>query len=138
MDVSMTNQNIKRILWATLLASSLMFVFIAFFLKLNDQNSAIPTDPLISYCILGFGITMIGLSFFIPNLILKTAPPANLTAEQHQVQCYVVGLALNEAASILAFILKFIQHDTNASLVLFALSLGFFIGRFPKAEIVVR
>jgi F0F1-type ATP synthase membrane subunit c/vacuolar-type H+-ATPase subunit K len=121
---------LKRILWAGLLASNLMLVIISFFLSPQSQNTA--TDNFITYVLMGMGALMLVFSFVIPKLISKAPQQPGQTPEQMEITTFILGLALNESASIMAFILKFIQHDTNNSLILFAISIGLFIGRFPK------
>ncbi len=121
---------LKRILWAGLLASNLMLVFISFFLSPHSQNAV--SDNFITNLLLGMGALILVFSFVLPKLISKAPQRPDQTPEQMEITTFILGLAFNESASIMAFILKFIQHDTNNSLILFALSIGLFIGRFPK------
>jgi hypothetical protein len=121
---------LRRILWASLLASNVLFIIISFVLSPQSQNEV--TDNFTNYLLLGMGALMLVLSFVLPKLISKAPLQEGQTAEQMQTTTFILGLALNESASVMAFILKFIQHDTNNSLILFAISIGIFVSRFPK------
>ncbi len=72
-------------------------------------------------------LMMVGMSFVLPKLMKST--------EENQVSefaKFVLSLALNESASVMAFILGYIFHETKFAMVLFAISLLGFVMKFPK------
>ena len=122
------NAQLKTILWIALFVSNFIYLGIILFIP-RQSSEALETNSMIVMMLSFMSLMMVGMSFVIPKLIKSTEE--NQASEFSK---FVLSLALNESASIFAFIIGFIFNEDKFAFVLFAISLGGFILKFPKGK----
>lgn len=126
----MNKQIIKIILWSALFTSN--FIFIALAMNLTPAEATmVDTGPglPVSYVLFIAGCISVLLSFIVPKF-LRPAPEM----QDPETTKFILGLALNESASIFAFIIAFIFHDYQLSYVLFGISIVGYLLKFPRGN----
>lgn len=119
---------LKLILWSALFASN--FIFIALAMGLPPAEPAIAESGSFSMSLVLFiaGCSSVVMSFVIPKLV-KPNPQIDLETTK-----FILGLALNESASIFAFIIAFIFQDQKTAYALFAISIVGYLIKFPRGN----
>lgn len=112
---------IKFILWTALFMTNFIYLGMMSMLS-STAGGALPSDFL-----LAVGVMFVVISFLIPRFVRPN--PAVPNSENVP---FILSLAINEAASVIAFIVGFIGHDRQKAYVLFAISLVGFIFKFPR------
>jgi hypothetical protein len=128
---------IKKILWLALFSTQFLFLGLSLSttpftgISLND-----PIDPIhVVLMISGFFILL--LSVILPRTLKTINVPANTTESPEVIvdrTKFILSLALNESASINAFILVFIFKNWTFGAILFTASIIAFLLKFPKEE----
>jgi hypothetical protein len=116
---------IKIILWSALFMTNFLYMGLSY--TLTGETAFISDDQAyLNRIFLVLGIVMLALSFIIPRLLTKLDKSVN------EAVPFILSLALNEAASLFAFIIGFIGKDQGLSIALFGVSIVGFLLKFPK------
>lgn len=129
----MTNQNttppsLKLILWSALFSTNFIFIFLAINSAPTETTSPVSDGSIpVSYILFFAGCMSVLMSFLIPKF-LKPTPQM----KDFEISKFILSLAINESASIFAFIIAFIFHDHKTSYALFAISIVGYLLKFPR------
>ncbi len=119
----------KRIVWASMLSSTFIFIIISFVLKIPlNSNNALSSNPIITYILFGIGFALLIISHFLPKITQAQKADASKTIDP----IFIISLAINEMGSIIALFIKIIFNHNQASLALFACAIIAFLAKYPK------
>lgn len=120
---------IKLILWSALFMTNFLYMGLSY--TLTGENIYISDDQAdLNRVFLIMGIVMLAMSFIVPMFLTK------LNKSVNEAVPFILGLALNESASLFAFIIGFIGKDQGLSIALFVISIVGFLLKFPKKSSV--
>lgn len=81
------------------------------------------------YMFFAIGCVMVALSFIVPKFLKPTPQVKDV-----EMTKFILGLALNESASLFAFIMGFVFQETKMSYALFAVSVVGYLLKFPRGD----
>ena len=119
----------KRIIWAAMLNTTLVFILIAYLLvKPLNSNYTLTANPMITYILFGIGFTLLIISHFLPKIAQTQKSETTKSIDP----IFIISLAINEMGSIVAFFIKMFFNHNEASLALFAATIIAFLAKFPR------
>lgn len=124
---------LKTILWFALFASNFAFLAITFTVPAAGPIPEAPGALPIGYMFFAIGCMMVALSFIVPKFLKPTPQVKDV-----EMTKFILGLALNESASLFAFIMGFVFQETKMSYALFAFSIVGYLLKFPKKDLAVE
>lgn len=120
---------IMKTIWFALLVSQFVLAFVAFKILTPAESESHSINEQI---FLGMGLMALAASFVVPQILNKSLV---VSADQISVSTlftpFIISLALNEACTIMGFMVKRITNNDQISMALFAISGIVYLCRFP-------
>jgi hypothetical membrane protein len=128
-----------RILWgALLLSTSMLFLVLKFVLPEGEASPITPKKMQTWYMFFGMACVFLLASYLLPKFILKQAAQRKPSTMEEMLQLYatpfIMSLAMTEAVSLVGFAFSFTSREIQSFYPFFALSVIFFLMRFPTEE----